>query len=197
MNIQPVRGIVKKDVKAGSEAKSIISISFTGPAIYSREENTRFHAMLDVLNLKIIDVLREKQGLIYSGGINGSIQRIPQMQYGIDIDLPCSPDNVNKVITAMFAEIQKLQTAGPSAEDVNKVKQAWLQDHQVNLRSNESWLDHLQTATLYQTDPESILSTEKRIKAVTASQIKDAASRYFNMQNYVQVVLYPEDKKDK
>lgn len=197
LKIQPVRGIVKKDVKVGSEAKSIISISFTGPAIYSREENTRFHAMLDVLNLKIIDVIREKQGLIYSGGVNGSIQRIPQMQYGIDIDLPCSPDNVNKVIAAMFAEIQKLQTAGPSAEDVNKVKQAWLQDHQVDLRSNESWLDHLQTATLYQTDPESILTTEKRIKAVNANQIKDAANRYFNMQNYVQVVLYPEDKKDK
>ncbi|MCH8619701.1 M16 family metallopeptidase [Undibacterium sp. TS12] len=197
LHIEPVSGIVKKEVHAGDEQKSIVSISFGGLMTYSREENSRFYAMLDILNLKIIDVLREKQGLIYSGGASGGFHRTPHAHYDIDLTLPCSPENAEKVVAALFGEIQKLQKSGPQIEDLNKVKQSWLKDNQQELRSNENWLNHLQTAVLYQTDPESILSTEKRIKALSPGQIKDAAKRYFDFNNYVQVVMYPEEKKVK
>lgn len=197
LHIEPVSGIVKKEVHAGDEQKSIVSISFGGLMTYSREENSRFYAMLDILNLKIIDVLREKQGLIYSGGASGGFHRTPHAHYDIDLTLPCSPENAEKVVAALFGEIQKLQKSGPQIEDLNKVKQSWLKDSQQELRSNENWLNHLQTAVLYKTDPESILSTEKRIKALSPAQIKDAAKRYFDFNNYVQVVMYPEEKKVK
>ncbi|MFZ6658304.1 M16 family metallopeptidase [Undibacterium sp. TJN19] len=196
LHINPVQGIVKKEVHLGSEEKSIVSLSFAGAATYSREEHNRFYAMIDILNLKVIDVLREKQGLIYSGGISGDFGRTPQGHYSIQVELPCSPANADKVIKAMLAEIQKIQQTGPSADDLNKVKQAWLKDNQISLRLNENWLNHLQMSVLYQTDPEAILTYEKRVKAITAAQIKESAARYFNLQNYVQVVLYPEVKKE-
>jgi zinc protease len=195
LHINPVQGIVKKEVRAGNEEKSTVVLSFTGPSTYTREENMRFHAMVDILNLKIIDVLREKQGLIYSGGMSGSFERIPQSRYGIDAELPCSPENVDKVITALFGEIKKIQQSGPQQEDLNKVKQSWLKAHQEELRSNESWLNHLQGAVYYKTEAEAILSVDKRIRAITPAQIKEAAQRYFNFQNYAQIVLYPEQKK--
>jgi zinc protease len=195
LHINPVQGIVKKEVRAGNEEKSTVVFSFTGPSTYTREENMRFHAMVDILNLKIIDVLREKQGLIYSGGMSGSFERIPQSRYGIDAELPCSPENVDKVITALFGEIKKIQQSGPQLEDLNKVKQSWLKAHQEELRSNESWLNHLQGAVYYKTEAEAILSVDKRIRAITPAQIKEAAQRYFNFQNYAQIVLYPEQKK--
>lgn len=196
LQINPVQGVVKKDVHIGGEEKSTVVLSFTGPSTYTREENGRFHAMVDILNLKIIDVLREKQGLIYSGGMNGSFERIPQSRYSIDAELPCSPENVDKVIAALFAEIKKLQQSGPQVEDLNKVKQSWLKEHQQELRSNENWLNHLQNAVYYKTEADSILTVEKRIRAITPAQIKEAAQRYFNFQNYAQIVMYPERKKE-
>ncbi|HEV7817168.1 MAG TPA: hypothetical protein VGP06_18965, partial [Janthinobacterium sp.] len=44
-------------------------------------------------------------------------------------------------------------------------------------------------------DPNDILTVEQRIGAITPDDIKQAARRYFNMDNYVQVVLYPEKAK--
>jgi zinc protease len=44
------------------------------------------------------------------------------------------------------------------------------------------------------TDPGSILSYEQRLATITAQDVKDAANRYFDMNNYVQAVLYPEKK---
>lgn len=192
LGIRPVSGVVKKEVRSGTEQKSQVSLSFTGASAYSQEEHLRFAALIEVMNLKITDVLREKMALIYGGGMSGSFDRIPYANYHIGVSLPCGPDNVDKVIAATFAEIEKIKQEGPQPADLDKVKQNWIKERQIGLRTNSLWLGYLQDATLYGTDPAAILRYEKRVNAITPEQIKQAAIRYFDMENYVQVVLYPE-----
>ncbi|MEN9864668.1 MAG: hypothetical protein RL748_258, partial [Pseudomonadota bacterium] len=59
-----VRGVVKQEVRAGSEAKAVATLTFGGDSGYSQIDITRFHAMIEVLNIKITDILREKLTLI-------------------------------------------------------------------------------------------------------------------------------------
>ena len=190
--IRPVTGVVKNEVHSGSEPKSQVSFMFTGTSAYSKEERMRFLALIETMNLRIIDVLREKLTLIYGGGMSGALERIPYQNYRISVSLPCGPDNVDKVIAATLAEIEKMKQDGPTAEDLNKVKQNWITSHATAMRTNEHWLTALQDATLYQTDPGDILTVEQRINEVTADDVKAAANRYLNTGNYVQMVLYPE-----
>ena len=192
LGIRPVKGIVKKEVRIGSEPKSTVFLAFTGPATYSVEENKRFYMLLEVLNIKMIDILREKMSLIYSGGMSGSLNRIPYGNYHINASLPCAPENAKKVITATFAEIEKIKTEGPQLSDVEKVKQNWIKQYRIAMRTNTKWLGFLKEAVLYGTNPAEILSEEKMINAITPEQIKEAANRYFKSGNYVQAVMYPE-----
>ncbi len=192
MGIEPVRGIVKKDVRVGTEAKSAVSINFTGDAEYSEGEQMRLSAPLEVMNIRIIEVLREKMALIYGGGMSGAIGKVPKPHYRIAVNLPTGPDKVDKVIAATFAEIERMKTQGPAAADLNKVKESWLQEHRKSLRENAYWMGRLQTSLLQGTDPATVLAYEAQVKALTPEDLKKAARRYFNMQNYVQVVLYPE-----
>lgn len=192
LNIRPVTGVVKKAVYSGSEDKSQLTLSFTGPAHYSKEENMRFNALIDVMNLRIVDELRERLRFIYSGRMTGTIERVPYQNYRLNISLPCSPENVEQVIAATFAEIEKLKKEGPTQEELNKIKRNWIKNNKIALRTNEHWLNNLQNATLYHTDPNDILSVEKRINDVTLADVKEAAVRYLKADNYVQVVLYPE-----
>jgi zinc protease len=194
VGLRPVTGVVKKDVFSGSEAQSHVSINFSGEAAYSKEELLRFNALLDVMNIRITDILREKLTLIYGGGMSGSLNRIPYGHFTIGVSLPTGPANVDKVIAATFAEIAQMKEQGPSAADLEKVKQNWIQVHRKSLRENGYWLRHLQSAVLNGTDPATILTYEQRVAAITAQDLKDAAARYFNLENYVQVVLYPEKK---
>ena len=85
-----------------------------------------------------------------------------------------------------------MKDAGPLAADLAKVQENWIKNHQKALRENGYWLGRLQTALLQGSDPAAILSYEERVKALTPAQLQAAAQRYFNMDNYVQVVLYPE-----
>ena len=124
--------------------------------------------------------------------MNGSLSRVPYQNYRISVSLPCGPGNVDRVIAAMFAEIEKMKIQGPLPSDLNKVKQNWLKERQIALRTNSFWLNDLQDSVLYGTDKAELLSYEKRVNDVTLYDIKEAAKRYFNMENYVQVVMYPE-----
>jgi zinc protease len=190
--VRPVRGVVKKEVRRGREAKSSISITFSGGADYSQIEQARLQAMLEVLNIKLTEVLREQKGLIYGGGANGTLSKIPYGNYAITLSLPCGPENVDKVIDAAFAEIRKLQTQGPEAGDLEKVKQNWNNNHRKSMRENGYWLNYFQSSYLNGIAPATILQYDERVNAVQAADVQKAAARYFDFENYVQVVLYPE-----
>ena len=194
VGIVPARGVIKKDVVRGTEQKSTVSMNFTGEAVYSEPELMRIGALVDIMNLRIIEVLREKLALIYGGGMSGSVSRIPKPRYSISVTLPTGPAKVDQAIGAVFAEIDRMKNHGPSAAELNKVKQHWLQNHRKALRENGYWLSSLQSSVLEGTDPADILAYEQRVDAITTGDIRQAARRYLDANNYIQLVLYPEKK---
>jgi zinc protease len=191
LGIRPITGVVKKDIRVGTEPKSDVTLTFTGPANYSLAENTRFYMMIELMNIKIIDNLRGKMSLIYGGGMSGAFERVPYENYRIGVNLPCGPENVDKVVTALFGEVDKIKQDGPQPADLEKVKRALLEQRRIDMRTNSHWLTYLQDATLYGTDPTNILTYEKRINDVTPDDIREAARRYINTANYVQAVQNP------
>ena len=197
LGIRPVTGVVKQEVLAGLDAKAKVSLVFAGSAPYSEDEQLRVQALVEVMNLKIIDVLREKLTLIYGGGIGGGLRPVPYPSYNLAMTLPCGPENVDKVVAAAWGEIQKIQAAGPDAADLDKVKLNWTIAHRRALRENSYWLGKLNNAKLLGTDPARILSYEKDVAAITPADVQAAAKRYLRQDNYVQVVLKPELKSEK
>ena len=196
VGLRPVKGVVKRAVYSGSEPKSTISLTFTGEAPFSEQEQMRLQALIEVLNIRIIDVLREQLSLIYGGSAGGQLGRIPYGHYSLSVTLPTGPENVDKVLKATFDEFERLKREGPAASDLAKVKQNWIQNHRKALRENGYWLGRIQSALLDGTDPKAILTHEERVNALTAAEVQDAARRYLNTENYVQVVLYPEKKTE-
>ncbi|MFM9435609.1 zinc protease [Janthinobacterium sp. CG_23.3] len=192
LGVRPVSGVVKKEVRKGSEAKSTISITFSGDAEYTDAGQMQVQALVEVLNIKLTEVLREKMGLIYGGGFQGGLNKLPYGSYSLSAGLPTAPENVDKVIAATFAEIERMKQDGPLASDLAKVQENWIKNHQKSMRENSYWLGRLQTALLQGSDPAAILSYEERVKALQPAELQAVAKRYFNMDNYVQVVLYPE-----
>jgi zinc protease len=193
--VRPVKGVVKKDVFKGSEPKSRVALVFTGEATYSDEAQMHMQAMLEVLNIKLIETLREKMAVIYGGQVSGGLSKLPYGAYQIHAALPCAPENVDKVIAATMELIRQMQEEGPDPADLDKVKQNWITGHRKALRENGYWLSRLQGAALNGTDPASpFLKYEPRVAAIKPGDLQAAAKRYFNMQNYLQMVLYPEPK---
>ncbi len=192
LGVRPVRGVVKKEVNKGSEAKATVSLTFSGDARFSDAERLRLQFLVEVLNIKLIESLREQKGLIYSGGASGSVSKLPYESYMVGITLPCAPENVDKVVAATLAEIAKLKEDGPALADLNKVKANWQENHLKVVRENGYWLGQLQSAQINGTDPKALLTVARRVDALTPADLQAAARRYFDTDNYLQMVLAPE-----
>ena len=192
LGIRPVTGVVKKEIRKGHEPKSFISIAFTGETPFSDEEQLKLQALIELMNIKLIETLREELSGIYGGGMSGGLSKNPYSSYSINVSLPCGPENVDKLIKATFAEIQKIKDNGPSEADLNKVKEAFLKQYQEDLKDNNFWANRLQRSGELGTNPAGILTMETRLKQITSKDLQEAAKKYFNMNNYFQALLNPE-----
>ncbi|HEX2606314.1 MAG TPA: insulinase family protein, partial [Flavisolibacter sp.] len=193
--VRPVKGVVEANIKRGKESQSYISVVFSGETTFSREENIAFRGLLDVLNIKVIEKLREEMGGIYGGGFSGSIDKRPYTHYTIQASLPCGPENVDKLTAALFDLIRNTQTKGIDQKDLDKVKETWKKQYRTSIQSNDFWLSSLSQAFINQTNPENVLDYEQRVDALTTADIQKAAQKFLKMDNYVKVVLYPENAK--
>ena len=192
VGLRPIKGVVKKEVKKGTEPKSFIRMFWNGEAAFSESEQLKLQALSEVLNIKIIETLREDLSGIYGGGMYGNLSKNPYNNYSIGVSLPCGPENVEQLIKATHAEIDKIKSEGPKIDDLNKVKETWRQQYDVNIKDNLFWSRQLIQSVETGVSPENMISYLDRIAALTPKDIKDAANKYLDMKNYVQVVLYPE-----
>jgi zinc protease len=192
VGLRVAKGIVRKEIRAGLEPKSILSLVFAGPASWSPAETLRMNALVEVMNLRINAVLREKLGLIYAGQLTGNVNRIPYQHYEIHAELPTGPEKVDQLVSAFFAEIDSVRKDGPTQAELDKVKANWRQNTLREQRENECWLHNLQASQLDGTPPERLLTITDEIGKLTAADVRTAALRYLDKDNYVQVVLLPE-----
>lgn len=192
VGLRPAKGPLKKEVKKGTEPKSFVRLVWNGEAPYSDEEQFKVQALTELMNIKIIETLREDMSGVYGAGMNGSMNKYPYNNYSLGISIPCGPENVDKLIGAALAEIEKVKTIGPSEADLGKVKETWKQQYLVNIKDNNFWARHLIQSVELGSNPADILAYEKRVEALTTKDIKEAANKYLDTKKYVQVVLNPE-----
>jgi zinc protease len=192
-NVRPVRGVVEANIKKGKDAKSLITMMWSGETQYNSKEKLSLQALIEVLNITVIEKLREELGGMYSGGLMGSISKRPYANYSISAFIPCGPENVEKLTNAMLGIIKNAQENGVSQSDFDKVKETWKKQHRVSMQTNDGWLNGLSTAFIDQENPQGILEFEKKVDALTLADLQKAAQKYFDMKNFVRAVLYPEN----
>jgi len=192
VGLRPVRGVVKKEIKKGTEPKSFIRMFWNGEAPFSDKEQLKIQALAELMNIKITETLREDLSGIYGGGMYGSLNKYPYSNYAIGISLPCGPENVDKLIQATLDEIEKVKKTGALEADLNKVKETWKQQYLVNVKENSYWARQLLQSLELNSNAAEILNYEERINALTPKDLKDAANKYLDMKNHVVVILNPE-----
>lgn len=191
VGLRPIKGVVKKEVYRGKDPKSFISMQFTGEAPYSDAEQMKIQMLVELMNIKLIEKLREEIGGMYSGGMYGIMSKVPYGNYTIGASVPCGPENVDKLVKATWEEINKVK-AGPAETDLNKVKETLKTQALENMKDNAYWRNKMQQWVEMGSNPGDMLTLNDRINAITVKDIQGAALKYFNEKNYLQVVLYPE-----
>jgi zinc protease len=150
--------------------------------------------MIDALRIKLRERIREDKSGTYGVSIRGSFGRYPKARYRISISFGSDPDRVEELQKEIFVQIDSLLNFGLDQDYIDKVKETSLRSYETNLRENRYWLNQIEFAYFHNLDPaQIILDYPQMIKNLTREDIHEAAKKYFNTKNYVDVVLYPEN----
>jgi len=193
--IVPPEGVIKKTIYRGQEEKSQVSLIFTGEHPWSRENNYAISSMASVMRIKLRETLREDLSGTYGTSIGSSLNIYPREEYRINISFGCEPDRVDELIGAVFQVIDSVQVYGPDTSYVDKVKETQRRSFESQLDRNRFWLSNLVSYAMREQDPAMILDYPDLIEMLNPMMVQEAAKTFFNMENYVQVVLKPEMEK--
>ena len=189
-----ITGVHKKEVFKGHDDKATVRISYSGETTYSKKENLAMQALGEILTIKLIEELREKEGGVYGASASGSLSKLPYGSYNFSIGFPTNPADADKLIELTLEEIEKIQQNGPEETDLTKFKEGEMTDYTKSLKENRYWLNVLINAFNNQTNPEKALDFEENLKALSAEDVQAVANKYLN-KNRVIAILKPETSK--
>lgn len=187
-------GKITKTVYKGQEQKATVRLVFTGDYNYNEENNNELDALGEVLQIKLIERLREEESGVYSPGARMSYSKYPRNRYSFTVAFGCAPENIDKLVAATLDEINKVKRNGAQAGDIEKFIAEERRSTETQLKQNGFWLGYLTGQYQNNESPVQVLTYLDSIKKISPDDLKDAASKYLSGSNLIKFVLLPEKK---
>jgi zinc protease len=193
LGYRTLKGDHKKIIYKGTEPKSKVLIRYRGEATYSPKEALALEALGEILTIKLVEQLREKESGVYGVSANGAMSKIPYGSFRFTISFPCGPENAENLTASALKELQKIVDNGPEAKDLAKFREGELLDYKKTIKENRTWLSALKNSYTEGTSAEEILVYEAKINGITEKDIQDVAKKYLTKDKVIGILM-PETK---
>ena len=192
--VRPVQGIKNMTVYKGKEQKSMILGFYNGEMKYSEDMAFKADALSEVLNILVVEELREKVQGIYGGGTYASLSKYPYGSFQFVLQLPCGPEKVDTLLKVAKKEFKVMVTNGPKEKYMTKIKAQMLEDNKTAMKENGTWLGKLLEYKIMGGKTDRFINYPKYVNALTAKDVQSAARILFSTKNQLTAVLMPEKK---
>ncbi|MBI1305068.1 MAG: insulinase family protein [Bacteroidetes bacterium] len=185
-------GTHKDVIVKGSEPKSRVQIEIAREIPYSEKLDLQLEMISEILDIRLIEVLREEMSGVYGISSYARFSRIPYENMVFTISFPCGPEKVDELIDAAMNQLQLLGEAGPTEKNLNKAKQAMTKEVDSDVQNNRYWLNRMMGYALYQNVSMDQQSRKAAINAMTADELKKVVKQYL-IGDHLIGILMPEN----
>jgi predicted Zn-dependent peptidase len=105
--------------------------------------------------------------------------------------IPKPGEDIEQIRSQIYAEIEQIATAGPSEDEMQKLRNQLINDEVRSRQSSLARAQRIAEYALYDGDPTLINSEVEELLKISAEQIRDAAARYLNTDNRAQLDIVP------
>ncbi|MEM6273017.1 MAG: insulinase family protein [Bacteroidota bacterium] len=191
--IKAPEGIVERSFRKGTDPKSMVNLAFTGGMDFNLQNEFDLQAMVSVLKIMLRESLREDKGGVYGVRVSARAKKHPAPGYRIDISFTCAPERVDELVETAMDEIRSLRDNGPSAKNLQKVQEIERRSYETDMKDNRFWMNQLVQHYQLDIDPIEMLNYLALVDGVNDQTVKLAAEQYLDLDNYIQLVMYPEE----
>jgi zinc protease len=134
------------------------------------------------LSSRLGNRVRQKEGLSYGVGSNLGASPFDQ-RASITMQAICNPQNVDKVVTAIKEELDKLLAEGVTQDELDKAKQGYLQNQKVRRASDVGLAASLAQLSHEGRTMKFTADLERKIDALTPEQVAAAVRKRLHPEN--------------
>jgi len=192
LGIHIPEGQITRIVRKGSEDKATVDMVLSGSYAYSSFNNVSLHMLGEVLQIKLLQHLREAAAEVYSPSVRTDYTKYPKNRYSMTISFGCAPKNVAHLVSMVDTELETLRNQGPDPVDLEKAKVAYLKQMEQSVKTNSFWLTYLSGKYENGEDPLNILKMNDILDQVTPASLQAAARDYLSGHNVIRFELLPE-----
>ena len=186
-------GITEAVVNKGTEPKSSVAIMMDGEFNWEVEERLKMDMLLKILNIRMRESMREDQGGVYGVRARVNTSKYPNEEVNLMIGWGCAPENVDQLVSTVFAEMDTLKIDGPESMNISKAKETIIRDYESNFEKNNYWLGKIKNASYYEEGLAGFDQLKQIVEEVSAADLQKLAKRYFTETEYLKVILMPEE----
>ncbi len=179
----------------GTEKQSMVGLIMNNEIEYNEHNRLAIALLQEIMDIKLVEVIREKMSGVYSPQASLSIDKYPKSECAVFVMFGCNPKQANKLSKAVFKIMTNLQKKGPSSSDLDKAKETVIREREKSIKINNYWISKLESSYFNREDLSNILNFDEKVKSFTIDDIAKISKICFNENNFVRVVLYPEKGK--
>ncbi len=150
----------------------------TTDAVGDRTDARRASILSEVLKLRVLEEIRERQALAYSPGVRASASDVYEDYGMISVQAEIAADKVDDFYAAVDAITASLRDAPPSEDELNRARLPVIESLRRSQASNEYWLAQLADVAARPSDVEQTLTHISDLEAITPADIQALARQY-------------------
>lgn len=167
-------------------------ILYSGQLPYTMVNRTAMTAIGNILNMRYLESIREKEGGSYGVGVRGSASNIPVEEGVLLMQFDTDPEKQQRLMAIIHQEVDEIVNNGPREDDLQKVKENMLKKYTEDVRENNWWQSAI--VSLYQDNLNFVDDYTAAVNALTPQFIRETLKRIVDQGNVLEVVMKPENK---
>ena len=167
--------------------KATTGLIYSGKLKYNLQNDIQLDALEQILDIVLTDKIREKLGGTYGVQISAELEKTPEEGFNIQLMFDTDPERRAELVNAIDVTISEMQKTGPSAENVQKVKEFMTKQHADELKKNDYMLNTLNNQYRYGVD--FATNYEQYVDNLSVNSLKKFAKGLFSQGNRIEVSM--------
>ncbi|MEA4936856.1 MAG: insulinase family protein [Paludibacter sp.] len=190
--IRKPRGLVNNYFAREMQIKKASNfILYSGALPYNIENKTTMTAIGNILNMRYLESIREKEGGSYGVGVRGSLSDVPVNEAVIMMQFDTDPEKQARLMKVIHSEVDSIVANGPRHDDLQKVKENMIKKYSEDLRENSWWSGTL--VNFYHDKINYVEDYTAAVEALTAEKIQTTLKKITEQGNILEVVMKPAE----
>ena len=165
-----------------------------GPVLTDLRARLTYVVLNNVLSLRLLDTIREKESGTYSPRVIAEQKLYPRPRYKLGFTFTAAPDRLAKLSQEAAGLIKDLASSGPGRQNLTKSKAQLKRILEEAFKANGFWrvVAEEYLVLRYKDHPEQLLQASSMANSITAANVQNLARTLVANGHAVEVRLLPE-----